>query len=54
MFYRGYDIAEDDITRQYWIGKQFYDLPLSEKLKYTPEDLEKGNYNGYRPAGHRM
>jgi hypothetical protein len=39
---RGYDISEEDINKQYWIGKQLYDLPLSTKLKYKPEDLELG------------
>jgi hypothetical protein len=36
------------------LGREFYDLPLSEKVKYhNIKDLESGNYNGYRPAGLR-
>lgn len=37
------------------LGREFYELPLDEKLKYhNLEDLRKGEYNGYRPAGLRQ
>lgn len=46
-------ISQERIDRQYAIGQAFYDLPLDEKEKYTP-DLDHGQYNGYRPAGRRI
>jgi isopenicillin N synthase-like dioxygenase len=41
------------VNRQFALGQKFYELPLEEKEKYTP-DLENGEYNGYRPAGRRV
>ncbi|ORY29543.1 hypothetical protein BCR39DRAFT_481674 [Naematelia encephala] len=49
----GYDISQERVNRQFALGQRFYELPLEEKLKYTP-DLENGEYNGYRPAGRRL
>ncbi|KAK1923363.1 hypothetical protein DB88DRAFT_439128 [Papiliotrema laurentii] len=49
----GFDISQDRVDRQFALGQKFYELPLEEKLKYTP-DLENGEYNGYRPAGRRV
>ncbi|KAK5684642.1 hypothetical protein LTS12_029114, partial [Elasticomyces elasticus] len=44
-----------EIDRQFALGREFYNLPLEEKLKYhNSNDLESGEYNGYRPAGHRI
>ncbi|WWD19329.1 hypothetical protein CI109_103788 [Kwoniella shandongensis] len=45
-----YGIPQSAVDRQFALGAKFYDLPLEEKEKYTP-DLENGEYNGYRPAG---
>ena len=41
-------LDQDDIDRQFAIGKKVFELPVEEKLKYRA-DLEHGNYNGYRP-----
>lgn len=43
-------MAQEEIDRQFAIGKQLFELPTEEKLKHRA-DLESGNYNGYRPEG---
>lgn len=48
-----FGIPWDAVDRQFALGQSFYELPLEEKLKYTP-DLDAGDYNGYRPAGRRL
>ena len=40
------------MDRQFAIGKQVFQLPTEEKLKYRA-DLENGGYNGYKPLGLR-
>lgn len=40
------------MDRQFAIGKQLFELPTEEKLKYRA-DLENGGYNGYKPLGLR-
>ncbi|KAL2862501.1 putative oxidoreductase, 2OG-Fe(II) oxygenase family [Aspergillus lucknowensis] len=47
-----FGLSQEEVDRQFSIGKQLFDLPLDEKLKYRAE-LEKGGYNGYKPAGLR-
>ncbi|QMW46791.1 hypothetical protein G4B11_010246 [Aspergillus flavus] len=54
FYVKNFNISQDEIDRQFALGREFYALPLEEKLKYhSASDLEKGEYNGYRPAGHR-
>ncbi|KAI9151384.1 putative 2OG-Fe(II)oxygenase superfamily protein [Paramyrothecium foliicola] len=48
-----FGIPQEVVNRQFALGQAFYELPLEEKLKYVP-DLDKGDYNGYRPAGRRL
>ncbi|ODN83498.1 hypothetical protein L202_01632 [Cryptococcus amylolentus CBS 6039] len=48
-----FGIPQEKVDRQFALGSKFYDLPLEEKSKYTP-DLENGEYNGYRPAGRAV
>ncbi|KAI1177401.1 putative oxidoreductase [Nemania sp. FL0916] len=43
-------LTEEDIDRQFELGKKILDLPEEEKLKYRAP-IEKGDYNGYRPLG---
>ena len=38
------------MSRQFAIGKEVFNLPTEEKLRYRA-DLEHGNYSGYRPKG---
>ena len=54
FYVKGFNISQDEVDRQFALGREFYDLPLEEKLKYhNIADLERGEYNGYRPAGLR-
>ncbi|KAL4803416.1 hypothetical protein BDV18DRAFT_162980 [Aspergillus unguis] len=55
FYVKNFNITQDEIDRQFALGREFYALPLEEKLKYhSSSDLERGEYNGYRPAGHRI
>lgn len=52
---KNFNISQEEVDRQFALGREFYALPLEEKLKYhNADDLVRGEYNGYRPAGHRM
>jgi isopenicillin N synthase-like dioxygenase len=48
-----FGLSQEDVDRQFSIGKEIFKLPLEEKLKYRAE-LEKGGYNGYKPMGLRV
>lgn len=55
FYVKNFNIPQEDVDRQFALGREFYSLPLEEKLKYhNKQDLESGEYNGYRPAGHRV
>ncbi|KAH9907097.1 Clavaminate synthase-like protein [Epithele typhae] len=47
-----FNISQERVNRQFSLGKQFYELPLEEKLKYVPANL--GGYNGYVASGRRI
>ncbi|THH28770.1 hypothetical protein EUX98_g5421 [Antrodiella citrinella] len=51
FYVKNFNIPQERVNRQFNIGKQFYELPLDEKLKYVPEGLTEGKFNGYVPAG---
>ncbi|KAJ7581157.1 Clavaminate synthase-like protein [Mycena floridula] len=51
FYVKNFNISPDRVNRQFALGKKFYDLPLSEKVKYIPEGLAHGAFNGYIPAG---
>jgi len=54
FYVTNFGISQEAVDRQFALGREFYDLPLEEKLKFHSQaDLESGNYNGYRPAGLR-
>ncbi|EIW66655.1 flavonol synthase [Tremella mesenterica] len=53
FYVTNFGISQEKVDKQFAIGQKFYELPLEEKLKYTP-DLENGEYNGYRPAGRTV
>lgn len=54
FYVKNFGISQEEVDRQFALGREFYDLPLEEKLKYhNLADLESGEYNGYRPAGLR-
>lgn len=48
-----FGLSQEDVDRQFAIGKSFFELPIEEKLKYRA-DLENGGYNGYKPLGIRV
>lgn len=48
-----FGLSQEDVDRQFSIGKEIFKLPIEEKLKYRAE-LEKGGYNGYKPMGLRV
>lgn len=45
-----FGISQEEVDRQYAIGKALYSLPTEELLKYRAP-LEEGIYNGYKPRG---
>ncbi|OTA99785.1 hypothetical protein M426DRAFT_268787 [Hypoxylon sp. CI-4A] len=48
----GFGLTQEQVDRQFAIGKEVFQLPTEEKLKYRA-DLENGGYNGYKPLGLR-
>ncbi|KIY45551.1 Clavaminate synthase-like protein [Fistulina hepatica ATCC 64428] len=56
FYVKNFNISQERVDRQFAIGKQFFELPLEEKLTYGPADhgVSNGNYNGYFPAGRRI
>jgi isopenicillin N synthase-like dioxygenase len=53
FYVTNFGISQEKVNQQFAFGQKFYELPLEEKEKYTP-DLDNGQYNGYRPAGRRV
>ncbi|EPQ56027.1 Clavaminate synthase-like protein [Gloeophyllum trabeum ATCC 11539] len=53
FYVKNFNISQERVNRQFALGKEFYELPLEEKLKYVP-DLDNGKFNGYTPAGRRI
>jgi len=54
FYVQNFGITQEEVDHQFALGREFYDLPLEEKLKFhNAVELESGNYNGYRPAGRR-
>ncbi|KAL2212636.1 Clavaminate synthase-like protein [Sarocladium strictum] len=47
-----FGLTQEEIDRQFAIGKKVFELSTEEKLKYRA-DLENGGYNGYKPLGLR-
>jgi len=54
FYVKNFNIPQERVNRQFNIGKQLYEVPLEEKLKYVPEGLDNGAFNGYVPAGRRI
>lgn len=53
FYITNFGLTQDQVDRQFAIGKQVFQLSTEEKLKYRA-DLEKGGYNGYKPKGLRV
>ncbi|KAJ7869131.1 Clavaminate synthase-like protein [Mycena olivaceomarginata] len=54
FYVKNFNISQERVDRQFAMGKSFYELPLEEKSKYTPQGLDQGQFNGYVPAGRRF
>ncbi|VDC07711.1 unnamed protein product [Peniophora sp. CBMAI 1063] len=54
FYVKNFNISQEDVNRQFAIGREFYELPLEEKSKYIPPNLDEGGFNGYVPAGRRI
>jgi isopenicillin N synthase-like dioxygenase len=48
-----FGLSQEDVDRQFSIGKELFKLPIEEKLKFRAE-TENGGYNGYKPMGLRV
>lgn len=48
-----FGLGQEEVDRQFAIGKAVFDLPTEEKLSYRA-DLENGGYNGFKPLGLRV
>lgn len=53
FYITNFGLSQEDVDRQFAIGKEIFNLSIEEKLKYRAE-LEKGGYNGYKPMGLRV
>ncbi|KAI1811472.1 Clavaminate synthase-like protein [Poronia punctata] len=47
-----FGLTQEQVDEQFALGKQVFELPVEEKLRYRA-DLENGGYNGYKPLGLR-
>ncbi|KAJ7640824.1 Clavaminate synthase-like protein [Mycena polygramma] len=54
FYVKGFGISQERVNRQFALGKNFYELPLEEKLEYVPQGLDQGQFNGYVSAGRRV
>lgn len=52
FYITNFGLSQEAVDRQFAIGREFFNLPVSEKIKYRA-DLENGGYNGYKPLGLR-
>ena len=48
-----FGLSQNEVDRQFAIGKRVFELPTKEKLNFRA-DLENGGYNGYKPLGLRV
>lgn len=53
FYITNFGLSQDEVDQQFAIGREFFELPIDEKLKYRA-DLENGGYNGYKPMGLRQ
>ena len=45
FYVKNFNIPQERVNRQFSLGKQFYELPLEEKLKYVPDGLGELRYS---------
>jgi isopenicillin N synthase-like dioxygenase len=39
FYVKNFNISQERVDRQFALGREFYELPVEEKSKYTPEGL---------------
>jgi len=54
FYVSNFGISQERVNRQFALGRQVYELPLEERLRYVPEGIDEGKFNGYIPHGRRM
>jgi isopenicillin N synthase-like dioxygenase len=54
FYVKNFGVSQEQVNRQFAIGRTFYELPLEEKLRYVPDNFRIGGFNGYMPAGRIM
>ncbi len=47
FYVKNFNISQERVNRQFAIGKQLYEVPLEEKLKYVPQGLGASISTGY-------
>jgi isopenicillin N synthase-like dioxygenase len=52
FYITNFGLTQEQVDRQFSLCKQFFSLPVDEKMKYR-SDIEHGGYNGYKPIGLR-
>ncbi|KAL1982948.1 hypothetical protein VTN96DRAFT_635 [Rasamsonia emersonii] len=50
FYVKNFGLTQEQIDRQFTLARNFFDLPLEEKVKYEV-DYANADYNGYRRAG---
>lgn len=50
FYVTNFGLTQEEIDRQFAIGREFFALPEEERMQYHAP-LEEGIYNGYRPLG---
>jgi len=54
FYVKNFGLTQEEVDRQFALGRAFFELPLEEKLKFFSEaERDAGEYNGYRPPGQR-
>jgi isopenicillin N synthase-like dioxygenase len=52
FYITNFGLSQAQVDRQFSLCQQVFSLPDDEKIRYRA-DLERGGYNGYKPAGIR-
>jgi len=50
FYVQNFGLNDEQIQQQFTLAKNFFNLPLEEKMRYEC-DFANGGYNGYRPSG---
>jgi len=53
FYVTNFNLSQEAVNRQFALGRELFELPLEEKLKYV-SDPASGQFNGYGPAGLRL